>query len=511
MTTRLRFVSIEVAELELRPVTDFRATAAAAAPLERDGDERTAMRARLIRADAALREGRTAEGGTLAQQVNTWALERGDAYVLACSHRTLTHFHYYVGDLAGALAHAVQAVAHLGGDDPAAVRVRHLMTLAVVLGESGSPGEAVRRYHEALDLAAATADHQQQLMILGNLANLATQQGDTRTAVRAVARMAEVHAASGIALDGPQLITTARVRLADGDHRAVEEILRQLTEDPEYLHSTSAALPEAMLTLGEAHRLAGRFGAAQADLDAAYRLAQERGLRATQAAMLEQQAALYAAMDRHREAYDAHLAYHRFFAELQSAQRDAQARTLQAVFEATEARRVGEHFRELAHRDALTGLHNRRYVDERLPSLLGEAVAARSPLAAAIVDLDHFKRINDTLSHDAGDLVLRQLGRLLGEAVTEPAFVARLGGEEFLVVLPGTGVPAAVRRCEQLCGRIRGHDWTPITGRLPVTASIGVTATAEAGVTPAMLLSRADRHLYAAKHAGRDRVAADTR
>ncbi|WP_246595735.1 GGDEF domain-containing protein [Actinoplanes auranticolor] len=502
-------MSIEVAELELRPVTDFRATAAAAAPLEHDGDERTAMRARLIRADAALREGRTAEGGTLAQQVNAWALERGDAYVLACSHRTLTHFHYYIGDLAGALGHAVQAVAHLGPDDPAAVRVRHLMTLAVVLGEAGSPAEAASRYQEALALAATMGDHQQMLMILGNLANLATQEGDTGTAARTVERMAEVQAAAGIALDGPQLITVARVRLADGDHRAVEEILRPLTRDPEYRHSTSAALPEAMLTLSEAHRLAGEFSAAQADLDAARRLALERGLRATQAAMLEQQAALYAAMDLHREAYDAHVAYHRFFAELQSAQRDAQARTLQAVFEATEARRVGEHFRELAHRDALTGLHNRRYADERLPVLLGAAVAAHSPLAVAIVDLDHFKRINDTLSHDAGDLVLRRVGRLLTEAVAEPAFAARLGGEEFLLVLPGTGVTAATLVCERLAAALRGHDWTPITGRLPVTASIGVTATADPRVTPAMLLSRADRHLYAAKHAGRDRVVAD--
>jgi two-component system cell cycle response regulator len=509
VTIRLRFVSIEVAELELRPVTDFRATAAAAVPLERDGDERTAMRARLIRADAALREGRTAEGGTLAQQVNAWALERGDAYVLACSHRTLTHFHYYIGDLAGALGHAVQAVAHLGDDDPAAVRVRHLMTLAVVLGESGSPDAAARRYREALDLATGLGDHQQTLMILGNLANLATQEGDPRTAARAVARMAEVHAASGIALDGPQLITVARVRLADGDHRAVEEILRPLTRDPQFLHSTSAALPEAMLTLGEAHRLAGRFSAAQADLDAARRLAQERGLRATQAAMLEQQATLYAAMDLHREAYDAHVAYHRYFAELQSAQRDAQARTLQAVFEATEARRVGEHFRELAHRDALTGLHNRRHADERLPALLAEAVAARSPLAVAIVDLDHFKQINDTLSHDAGDLVLREIGRLLTEAVAEPAFAARLGGEEFLLALPGTGTEAAVRRCAELGARIRRHDWAPVTGSLPVTASIGVTSTLDPRVTPAMLLSRADRHLYAAKHAGRDRVVGD--
>ncbi|MEU7905574.1 GGDEF domain-containing protein [Actinoplanes sp. NPDC049118] len=499
-------MNIEVAELELRPVTDFRATAAAAAALERDGDERTAVRARLIRADAALREGRTAEGGTLAQQVNAWALQHDDGYVLACSHRTLTHFHYYIGDLAGALGNAVQAVAHLTDDDPPAIRVRHLMTLAVVLGDGGSPEEAARRYREALDLAATMGDQQQMLMILGNLANLANNQNDHAAAAAAVTQLTELHDRSGIPLDGPQLITMARVRLAAGDYPAVEEILRPLTQNQEYVQSTGAALPEALLTLNEAHRLAGRFATAQADLDHVRRLALERDLRSAQAAVLEQQAVLYAAMGLHREAYEAHVAFHRFFADLQSAQRDAQARTLQAVFEATEARRLGEHFRELAHRDALTGLHNRRYADERLPALLVEAVARRRPLAAAIVDLDHFKRINDTLSHDAGDLVLQQVGRLLAEATPEPAFAARLGGEEFLLVLPGTGLAEAVRRCTELGDRIRDHDWVPITGALPVTASIGVTVTSQDPVTPAVLLSHADHHLYAAKRAGRDRV-----
>ncbi|MEU4221096.1 GGDEF domain-containing protein [Actinoplanes sp. NPDC026623] len=501
-------MNIEVAELELRPVTDFRATAAAAAALERDGDERTAARARLIRADAALREGRTAEGGTLAQQVNAWALQHDDGYVLACSHRTLTHFHYYIGDLAGALGNAVQAVAHLTDDDPPAIRVRHLMTLAVVLGDGGSADEAARRYREALDLAATMGDQQQMLMILGNLANLANHENDHAAAAAAVAQMAELHASSGIPLDGPQLITMARVRLAEGDYPAVEEILRPLTQHHEYLHSTSAALPEALLTLSEAHRLAGRFSTAQADLDHVRRLARERDLRSAQAAMLEQQAVLYAAMGRHRAAYEAHVEFHRFFTELRSAQRDAQARTLQAVFEATEARRLGEHFRELAHRDALTGLHNRRYADERLSALLGDAVARRRPLAAAIVDLDHFKRINDTLSHDAGDLVLQQMGRFLTDATPEPAFAARLGGEEFLLVLPDTGLEEAVRRCTELGDRIREHDWFSTTGRLPVTASIGVTVTSQDPVTPAGLLSHADRHLYAAKRAGRDRVVA---
>ena len=105
------------------------------------------------------------------------------------------------------------------------------------------------------------------------------------------------------------------------------------------------------------------------------RMSEERGLHAVRARAREEQAALYAATGRFREAYDEHRAFHAAATALHSAQREARARALQAVFEATEARRASEHFREMAHRDALTGLYNRRYVNERLPALLGEAVA----------------------------------------------------------------------------------------------------------------------------------------
>jgi diguanylate cyclase (GGDEF)-like protein len=164
----------------------------------------------------------------------------------------------------------------------------------------------------------------------------------------------------------------------------------------------------------------------------------------------------------------------------------------------------------MAHRDPLTGLHNRRYVNERLPALLGEASVRRAPLSVAILDLDHFKRINDTLSHSTGDAVLQQVARLLVEAATGPAVAARMGGEEFLLILPDVDAAEAARRCEQVRLRIRAHDWEPVAGALPVTASIGVTTVPDGRGTPSALLSRADRNLYAAKRAGRDRVVVDT-
>src|SRR4029450_3793452 len=134
--------------------------------------------------------------------------------------------------------------------------------------------------------------------------------------------------------------------------------------------------------------------------------------------------------------------------------RGARPRGVQAVWRATGARRASERFREMAHRDALTGLYNRRYVNEKLPALLGQAAVRPTPVSVAIVDLDHFKRINDTLSHSTGDTVLQEVAQLLVEAATGQALAARMGGEEFLLVFPGTAAAEAARRCEQLRQRI---------------------------------------------------------
>jgi two-component system cell cycle response regulator len=178
------------------------------------------------------------------------------------------------------------------------------------------------------------------------------------------------------------------------------------------------------------------------------------------------------------------------------------------VFEATEARKDSERFRQMAYRDALTGLHNRRYVNENLPPVLGAAGMSRGPVSLAIVDLDHFKRINDTLSHSTGDAVLSEVGALLAEAADGPSFAARLGGEEFLLVFPGVTAPDALARCERLRQRIRAHAWAPITGDLAVTVSVGVATSEHGDDTMPDLLARADENLYAAKRGGRDRVVA---
>ncbi|PRX44500.1 diguanylate cyclase (GGDEF)-like protein [Prauserella shujinwangii] len=149
--------------------------------------------------------------------------------------------------------------------------------------------------------------------------------------------------------------------------------------------------------------------------------------------------------------------------------------------------------------DALTATFNRRYLDRRLLEL-------RTP-TIALVDLDLFKRVNDTYGHHAGDQVLRRVVALLRENLPPDAFCARYGGEEFVLVLPDAGLGTAVAIAERARARIAEHAWTEFGAGLSVTVSIGVAPRPESPCDPQDLLLEADSLLYAAKRAGRNLVA----
>jgi diguanylate cyclase (GGDEF)-like protein len=264
-----------------------------------------------------------------------------------------------------------------------------------------------------------------------------------------------------------------------------------------------------VLTLAAAYHQAGELAEAQAVLDRARELAESPALARFRANVLREQAELYSTVGDFQGAFRTYKAFHEASEELSSREREAQARIRQAAFETAEARRDAESFREQSLRDPLTGLRNRRYVDARLPSLLTGGTDAR-PVTVAIVDADHFKAINDNCSHDIGDQVLIVLAGLVGQSVPEQGgevggFTARLGGEEFLVVIAGMARDEALARVEALRVAVQNHSWHLLTGDLPVTVSIGVAY----GRHPdryADVLGVADRNLYAAKRAGRNRV-----
>jgi len=500
-----------LAELETSSIAEFRTLRGPADDARRRaeeiGDEAAAQRAGLLLADVLMREGRISEGGRAAHQALAWAERHDSPYVLARAHRALFMFFRLVGDLSDALAHGVQCVACLPGDAPPAIRARHLMALAVALDDNGSMAEGERHYREALEIATQTGETGLALRVLNNMAYNAYECGDEPAARALVDRMREVATRADRPLAAKELDTLARVEMMGGRYDALETTLAAVLDgrgtdaDPD-----GDGTVECLLTLAEARRLAGRRSDAQLALDLAVRECETNGLARLRAAARQEQAALYAADGRYREAYEEHLLFHADSAALHSTQREARARVLQAVFEADEARRSSDRFREMAHQDALTGLYNRRHVNESVPMLLAEAQARREPISVALIDLDNFKRINDMLSHATGDTVLQHVGRLLREAADGPAFAARLGGEEFLLVFPQTDTAEAAARCERTRLRIRAYAWGPVTGTHPVTASFGV-ATSDGQTTLPALLSEADRNLYAAKHAGRDRVA----
>lgn len=165
-----------------------------------------------------------------------------------------------------------------------------------------------------------------------------------------------------------------------------------------------------------------------------------------------------------------------------------------------------ESLREQAVRDPLTGLYNRRYLMENLQHEVRRAHRSHQPLAVALIDVDHFKEVNDTFGHDVGDQVLVQVGHFLEARVRESDVVCRYGGEEFVVVMPDTHLGAAVRRAEEW--RIAMQDMTSLTGVLDqrITISVGVTSTEGGATTSQDLVRSADESMYLAKHRGRNQV-----
>jgi diguanylate cyclase (GGDEF)-like protein len=150
--------------------------------------------------------------------------------------------------------------------------------------------------------------------------------------------------------------------------------------------------------------------------------------------------------------------------------------------------------------DPLTGLLNRRALEERFAVELARAKRDRHPLSVVAVDIDHFKRINDAHGHQAGDRALVWVAAMLNEHTRGADIVARVGGEEFVIVLPGADGPSTHEFAERLRDAIERGD-----AEFPFTISAGV-ASALAPSTAHTLLDAADRALYAAKHAGRNRV-----
>ncbi len=170
--------------------------------------------------------------------------------------------------------------------------------------------------------------------------------------------------------------------------------------------------------------------------------------------------------------------------------------------------KLRDTLRQQSIRDPLTGLFNRRYLEETLAVEIERAKRSNGPFSVMMLDLDHFKRFNDTHGHEAGDAILETLGRFLQRLVRGGDIACRYGGEEFTLILPGASLEIAHKRAEQLCEGVRTLT-VDYKGQAlgSLTLSIGVAIFPTHGESAGMMLQAADTALYHAKHEGRDRVA----
>jgi two-component system cell cycle response regulator len=165
----------------------------------------------------------------------------------------------------------------------------------------------------------------------------------------------------------------------------------------------------------------------------------------------------------------------------------------------------------MAITDGLTGLHNRRYMESHVTTLVEQATTRGKPLSVLVLDIDYFKAVNDTHGHDAGDDVLREFSLRLKKSIRGIDLACRYGGEEFVVVMPDTDMAVAAAVAERVRRGIATEPFPIDNGKsaVQVTISIGLAGLTKPTDTAGDILKRADQALYRAKRDGRNRVVAD--
>jgi diguanylate cyclase (GGDEF)-like protein len=169
--------------------------------------------------------------------------------------------------------------------------------------------------------------------------------------------------------------------------------------------------------------------------------------------------------------------------------------------------RLHERLESLSVRDPLTGLYNRMYMEESMERELLRAQRSGGSLGVIMLDIDHFKRFNDTFGHEAGDDVLRAIGSFLRQSVRGSDIACRYGGEEFLVILPDSDSKTVLQRAEYLRSVVKSLPApSGSETHIPVTLSCGLAVFPDDGLSSEAVLRAADMALYRAKEGGRDRV-----
>ncbi len=432
------------------------------------------------------------------------------------------------------------ASARACGDD--ALLADALLSCGVVRSRVGDTTGGLAHYEEALRLCEAAGRRVPCISVLNNIGINLKNLDRPEEAVLSLRRALEIAAEAGVPaatslamihtnlaeplwrlgrLDEADAEIDAALALLDGRHSAVHEpgarwlraqVLRSRGRPQEARAELERALASSraerrpdseikvQLSLSELAAEAGDFEAA---------LAHHRSFHALERTYLDEQATrrlqgLAVQADLAQAQHEAEVARLRH-GELAGAHGRLQA-LHQALLDADrEKSTLLVQLEAQSRTDALTGLANRRRLDERLADEFARSRRLARPLTVAMCDLDNFKQINDRLGHATGDVVLRQTAALLRSACRDIDLVARYGGEEFCLLFVEAELSAASRACEAARRAVAAHDWAAVHPALQVTLSVGLADT-QGCHTHTELLTQADRRLYDAKHQGKNRV-----
>jgi diguanylate cyclase (GGDEF)-like protein len=475
---------------------------------------------------------RPEEALTRGMQALELAREGGDEVREAAAHNDLGSVFGSLGDLEGALRHLLAGlqIHRAAGRDPGPSLLNNIGNVYLELGDHHQAlgffrgalagFRAQRSWRgEAIALGnvgraqTGLADHEEALVALRASAELYESHGDEVYLTPALARLGGAYAASGdresaracfrrsvhalesgarLEFHDEVLLALGRFHLeCDEVEAAADALARGLAKLPGDESSRRAF--ELHCTLAEAHERRGDLAVALHHFKAFHRI--QQAVADSAATVRIRGLMLQFDVERARQQEE--------ISRLRNVELARAYETLQALHEQVESQ--NRALQRISIEDALTGLHNRRYLDLQLPNEVSRARRRRRPLCVAMCDLDHFKQVNDQFSHAVGDEVLRQVARIFGQTLRQDDFVFRYGGEEFLLLLPETDLTGAETLAQRIRTAIAAHPWAELHPQLRVTLSFGL-AQLRPGGDEAGLIAAADARLYEAKRRGRDRV-----
>lgn len=446
----------------------------------------------------------------------------------------------YLGDYSSAVdwgIKALQAASELGNHT---LHARALDLVACVHSQMDDHAAAKQYHAESVRVSEQTCEYYHHATILNNQAMTQLYAGDLEQALATARFSLEMGRALGMRRHVSNFAdTVGEILMAMGRHEEAETVLDEALQAAQSL-PPQITLCYLLKNLGRVNMACGDLTMAEVYLTRAIQIMEQINARGELALthqlmseLLERKGDPTGALEHFktfyilREATAGKETARRLTAlktsyEIQIAQRDAEIQhlrnaALQAEIE--ERKRVQVVLERLATTDMLTGLYNRHHFFALAEREVERSMRYGGRLALLMVDLDHFKRVNDTLGHIAGDQVLMAIGESIRATLRDVDLAGRYGGEEIAILLPETGSENALRAAERLCAAIATLAVNTDAGRVSVTASVGVAGleltplaertsaeTAHAGRILAGLLDRADRALYRAKGAGRNTV-----